>query len=65
MSLIIIIQLISVATACSAKKLRGSFIILCIAVSNVVLQEINDTIGNSLTIDSSPNLDEHVSMVRL
>lgn len=66
MSSIVIIQLISVATACSAKKLRGSFIIMCIAVIAVVSEmmperiEFEDIQPDLLVTSSSLN----VSMVR-
>lgn len=58
MSSIVIIQLISVATACSAKKLRGSFIIMCIAIIAVVSEMMPERI--ELTSSSL-----NVSMVRL
>lgn len=58
MSSIVIIQLISVAAACSAKKLRGSFIIMCIAVIAVVSEMMPERI--ELTSSSL-----NVSMVRL
>lgn len=44
MSSIVIIQLISVATASSAKKLRGSFIIMCIAVIVVLSENMTERI---------------------
>lgn len=66
MSSIVIIQLISVATACSAKKLRGSFIIMGIAVIAVVSEmmperiEFEEIQPDLLVTSSSLN----VSMVR-
>lgn len=70
MSSIVISQLTSVATACSA-KLRGSFIIMCIAVIVVLSENMTERIQlNGFILESSlvaritPAI-LNVSMVRL
>lgn len=73
MSSIVIIQLTSVATACSA-KLRGSFIIMCIAVIVVLSENMTERIQfngiNGIILESSlfvriTSAILNVSMVRL